>query len=157
MLKSPFGVSKNLETGIVINTIHCDIVSAHREIFSGKVTVVYASGVAGELGIYPHHAPLFTQLKPGSVRVRDEAGEEQYFYVDGGLLEVQPHIVTIMADTAARGEELDRSAAESAKAEAERALVNNTGGMELDEAHVKLIKAVSQLRTLDQLRKRAKR
>ena len=73
------------------NSIRCDIVSAHREIFSGKVTAVFASGVAGELGIYPHHAPLFTRLKPGSVRVKNQAGEEQLFVVSGGILEVQPH------------------------------------------------------------------
>ena len=139
------------------NTIRCDIVSAHREIFSGEVAVVFASGVAGELGIYPQHAPLFTQLKPGSVRVQDEAGEEQCFFVSGGILEVQPHVVTIMADTAARGEELDRSAAEAAKAEAERELAGKTGQMDLAEAQVKLLKAIAELRTLDQLRKRAKR
>ena len=139
------------------NTFHCDIVSAHREIFSGEVAVVYASGVAGELGIHPQHAPLFTQLKPGSVRVQDEAGEEQIFFVSGGLLEVQPHVVTIMADTVARSDELDRSAAMAAKVEAERELASSTGDMELDEARIKLMKAMAQLQTLERIRKRAKR
>jgi len=139
------------------NTIHCDIVSAHREIFSGKVTAVFASGVAGELGIYPHHAPLFTRLKPGSVRVKNQAGEEQLFVVSGGILEVQPHIVTILADTVVRGEELDRSAAETAKAEAERELAASTRQMEVAEAQVKLLKAMAELQALDRLRKRAKR
>ena len=157
MLELPSGDSKKLETATVVNTIRCDIVSAHREIFSGKATVVFASGVAGELGIYPSHAPLFTQLKPGSVRVLDETGEEQCFFVSSGILEVQPHVVTIMADTAARGDELDRTAAEAAKAEAERELAGHSGGMEIAEAEAKLLKALAQLRTLDQLRKRAKR
>lgn len=139
------------------NSIRCDIVSAHREIFSGKVSAVFASGVTGELGIYPRHAPLFTRLKPGSVRVRDEAGEEQLFVVSGGILEVQPHIVTILADTVVRGEELDRSAAETAKAEAERELAGKTGEMDIAEAEIKLLRALAELQALDRLRKRAKR
>lgn len=139
------------------NTFHCDIVSAHREIFSGKVTVVFASGVSGELGIYPNHAPLFTQLKPGSVRTKDETGEEHFFVVSGGILEVQPHIVTILADTVVRGDELDRSAAEAAKAEAERELAGSTGQMDVAEAQVKLLKAIAELQALDRLRKKAKR
>jgi len=139
------------------NTIHCDIVSAHREIFSGKVTVVFASGVSGDLGIYPRHAPLFTQLKPGTVRVQDENGEEQLFVVSGGLLEVQPHLVTIMADTVARSEELDRSSAEAARAEAERELAGSSSTMEIAEAQTKLLKAIAQLRALDRIRKQAKR
>lgn len=139
------------------NTFHCDIVSAHREIFSGKAAVVYASGVTGELGIYPQHAPLFTQLKPGSVRVQNEAGEEQIFFVSGGLLEVQPHLVTIMADTVARSDELDRSAAMAAKTEAEQELANRTGEMEIAEAKAKLMKAMAQLQTLERIRKQAKR
>jgi F-type H+-transporting ATPase subunit epsilon len=139
------------------NTFHCDIVSAHREIFSGEVAVVYASGIAGELGIYPQHTPLFTQLKPGSVRVQDENGEEQIFFVSGGILEVQPHLVTIMADTVARSDELDRSAAMSAKVEAERELAERTGKMEIAEARAKLMKAMAELQTLERIRKRAKR
>jgi F-type H+-transporting ATPase subunit epsilon len=139
------------------NTFHCDIVSAHREIFSGEAAVVYASGIAGELGIYPQHTPLFTQLKPGSVRVQDGNGEEQIFFVSGGILEVQPHLVTIMADTVARSDELDRSAAMAAKVEAERELAERTGKMEIAEARAKLMKAMAELQTLERIRKRAKR
>lgn len=141
----------------MVNTIHCDIVSAHREIFSGKVAVVFASGVTGDLGIYPNHAPLFTQLRPCAVRVLDENGEEQLFVVSGGLLEVQPHVVTIMADTVVRSDELDRSSAEAARVEAERELAGSTGQMDVAEAEVKLLKAIAELQALDRLRKKAKR
>lgn len=141
----------------MVNTIRCDIVSAHREIFSGKVAVVFASGVAGDLGIYPGHAPLFTQLKPGAVRLLDQSGEEQLFVVSGGLLEVQPHVVTIMADTVVRSDELDRSSAEAARADAERELAGSTGQMDVAEAQVKLLKAIAELQALDRLRKKAKR
>ena len=139
------------------NTFHCDIVSARREIFSGRVTVLSATGVAGELGIYPQHAPLFTQLKPGPVRVWDEAGEEQCFVVSGGFLEVQSHLVTVMADTAARGEEFDMLAEQAARAEAERELATRSGIIDLEEAETKLLKALAELRGLDRLRKTAQR
>ena len=119
--------------------------------------MVFATGVSGELGIYPRHAPLFTKLKPGTVKVTDDAGEEQFFVVSGGILEVQPHIVTILADTATRGEDLDWAAAEAAKAEAERALASRTSQIEMAEAEAKLLKALAELRTLDRLRKTARR
>jgi len=138
-------------------TIRCDIVSAHKEIFSGEVAMVFATGIAGELGISPRHAPLITQLKPGPVRVQDADGEEQFFFVSGGIIEVQPHVVTVMADTAMRGEDLDQAAAEAAKAEAERALADRTGEMEIAEAQAKLLEAVAQLRALERLRKNLKR
>ncbi len=138
-------------------TIHCDIVSAHEEIFSGEVTMVFATGVAGELGISPRHAPLITQLKPGPVRVQEADGEEQFFFVSGGILEVQPHIVTVMADTAMRGEDLDQAAAQAAKAEAERELADRTGEMEVAEAQGKLLEAVAQLHALERLRKNIRR
>jgi F-type H+-transporting ATPase subunit epsilon len=138
-------------------TIRCDIVSAHEEIFSGEAAMVFATGVAGELGISPRHAPLITQLKPGPVRVQDEAGEEQFFFVSGGIIEVQPHVVTVMADTATRGEDLDQAAAEAAKAEAERELADRTGEMEVAEAQAKLAEAVAQLRAMEHLRKNIKR
>lgn len=138
-------------------TIHCDIVSAHEEIFSGDVAMVFATGVEGELGISPRHAPLITQLQPGPMRVEDEAGEEQFFFVSGGIIEVQPHIVTVLADTAVRGEDLDQAAAEMAKAEAERELADRTGDMEIAEAQAKLAEAVVQLRALEQLRRKLKR
>ena len=138
-------------------TIHCDIVSAHGEIFSGEASMVFATGIAGELGISPRHAPLITQLQPGPVRVLDEAGDEQFFFVGGGILEVQPHIVTVMADTAMRGEDLDQAAAEAAKADAERALADRTGDMEIAEAQARLLDAVAQLQALEQLRKKLRR
>lgn len=138
-------------------TIRCDIVSAHEEIFSGEVTMVLATGIAGELGITPRHTPLITQLKPGPVRVQVEDGGEQFYFVTGGILEVQPHLVTIMADTAMRGEDLDAAAAKAAKAEAERELADRTGEMEVAEAQAKLLEAVAQLQTLARLKKNLKR
>jgi len=138
-------------------TIRCDIVSAHKEIFSGEVAMVFATGIAGELGISPRHAPLITQLKPGPVRVQDADGEEQFFFVSGGIIEVQPHVVTVMADSAMRGEDLDQAAAQAAKAEAERALADRTGEMEIAEAQSKLLEAVAQLQALERLRKNLKR
>jgi len=138
-------------------TIRCDIVSAHEEIFSGEVAMVFATGIAGELGISPRHAPLITQLKPGPVRVRDATGEEQLYFVTGGIIEVQPHVVTVLADTAIRGEDLDQVAAEAAKAEAERELADRTGEMEIAEAQAKLAEAVAQLQAMERLRKRLKR
>ena len=118
--------------------------------------MVFATGIAGELGISPRHAPLITQLKPGPVRVQDEAGEEQFYFVSGGIIEVQPHVVTVLADTAVRGEDLDKAAAEAAKAEAERELADRTGEMEIAEAQAKLLEAVAQLRAMERLRKQMK-
>ena len=138
-------------------TIRCDIVSAHEEIFSGDVAMVFATGIAGELGISPRHAPLITQLKPGPVRVQDSAGEEQFYFVTGGIIEVQPHVVTVLADTVMRGEDLDQAAAEAAKAEAERELADRTGDMEIAEAQAKLAEAVAQLQAMERLRKHLKR
>ncbi len=138
-------------------TIRCDIVSAHEEIFSGEAAMVFATGIAGELGISPRHAPLITQLKPGPVRVQDADGEEQFYFVTGGIIEVQPHVVTVLADTAMRGEDLDQAAAEAAKAEAERELADRTGEMEIAEAQAKLLEAVAQLQAMERLRKQLKR
>ncbi len=137
-------------------TIRCDIVSAHAEVFSGQVSMVFATGVAGELGITPRHAPLITQLKPGPVRVQDANGEEQFFFVGGGIMEVQPHVVTVMADTAMRGDDLDEAAAAAAKAEAERQLADRTGEMEVAEAQAKLLEAIAQLQAMERLRKTLK-
>lgn len=138
-------------------TIQCDIVSAHEEIWSGTAAQVFATGVAGELGIYPRHTPLITQLKPGPVRVVDEQGEEQFFFVGGGIIEIQPHMVTVLADTAVRARDLDEAAAQRAKEEAERELQNRTGEMEVAEAQAKLAEAVAQLQAVEQLRKKLKR
>ena len=137
-------------------TIQCDIVSAEEQIWSGSAAQVFATGVSGELGIYPRHTPLITQLKPGPVRVVDTQGEEQFFFVGGGIIEVQPHMVTVLADTAVRAKDLDAAAAQRAKEEAERELANRTGDMEVAEAQAKLAEAVAQLQALEQLRKKMK-
>jgi len=138
-------------------SIQCDIVSAHEEIFSGEATMVFASGIAGELGIAPRHAPLITQLKAGPVRVQKASGEEEFFFVSGGILEVQPHMVTVLTDTAMRGDDLDEAAARAAKAEAERQLADRSGEMDIAEAQAQLMQAVAQLAALEQLRKKLKR
>jgi F-type H+-transporting ATPase subunit epsilon len=138
-------------------TFQCDIVSAQNEIWSGQAAQVFATGVSGELGIYPRHTPLITQLKPGPVRVVDEAGEEQFFFCGGGIIEVQPHMITVLADTAMRGEDIDATAAQRAREEAEREIADRTGEMEVAEAQAKLAEAIAQLQALERLRKDLKR
>ena len=140
-----------------MSTIRCDIVSAQEEIFSGEAAMIFATGSVGELGISPRHAPLITQLKPGPVRVQKPDGEEAFFVVGGGILEVQPHVVTVLADTAVRADDLDQAAAERARDEAERALADRTGEMEVAEAQAKLAEAMAQLQALERLRKNVKR
>ena len=138
-------------------TIRCDIVSAHEEIYSGDAAMIFATGAVGELGISPRHAPLITQLKPGPVRVQQTNGEEVFFFVGGGILEVQPHMVTVLADTAVRADDLDEAAAVRSKEEAERELQDRTGDMEVAEAQAKLAEAIAQLQALERLRKNVKR
>jgi F-type H+-transporting ATPase subunit epsilon len=139
-----------------MTTIRVDVVSAEQEIFQGDATLVVAPGEMGELGIAPRHAPLITRLKPGQVRVVLENGEEQFFYVSGGILEVQPQVVTILTDTAIRAKDLDEAAANQAKEEAERAIANRGDAMEIAEAQAKLAEAVAQLQALERLRKNLK-
>ena len=139
------------------HTIQCDIVSAQEEIFSGEASMIFATGTVGELGISPRHAPLITQLKPGPVRVQQPDGEEAFFFVGGGILEVMPHLVTVLADTAVRADDLDEAAAVRAKEEAERELADQTGEMEVAEAQARLLEAAAQLRALQQLRKKTAR
>ena len=139
------------------HTIQCDIVSAQEEIFSGEASMIFATGSVGELGRSPRHAPLITQLKPGPVRVQQPDGEEAFFFVGGGILEVMPHIVTVLADTAVRADDLDEAAAVRAKEEAERELQDQTGDMEVAEAQARLLEAAAQLRALEQLRKKVAR
>jgi F-type H+-transporting ATPase subunit epsilon len=134
-------------------TIHVDIVSAEGEIFSGEAAMVFAPAVMGEIGIAPRHAPLLTTLKPGEVRVQTPAGEEQFFYVSGGALEIQPHLVTVLADTALRAKDIDEAAAMQAKQRAEEALKDRGDQIELAEAQVELARAVAQLKALEKLRK----
>jgi len=135
------------------NTIQCDIVSAKESIFSGKVTMCIASGISGELGIAPRHAPLMTTLKPGPVRVIMPDGEEIIFIAGGGILEVMPHLITVLADMVIRADHLDEAAAIRAKEEAERILQTQTGKMEFAEAQAKLMEAIMQLQALERLRK----
>ena len=134
--------------------IHIDIVSAEKEIFSGLAEMVFAPAELGEVGIAPRHAPMITKLKAGEVRVKINAAEDQPFFISGGILEVQPHLVTILADTAIRAKDIDEAAALQAKAQAEEALADKTGKIDYATAQARLAEAVMQLRTLDRLRKR---
>ncbi|MEW8030193.1 MAG: F0F1 ATP synthase subunit epsilon [Candidatus Thiodiazotropha sp.] len=135
-------------------TIHVDIVSAEGEIFSGLAEMVYAPAVMGEVGIAPRHTPLVTQLKPGEVRVDTGNSQEmQHFYVSGGILEVQPHVVTVLADTAIRAADLDEAAAQEAKRRAEDAMANRTSEFEYAKAQAELVEAAAQLRAIERIRK----
>lgn len=134
-------------------TIHVDIVSAEGEIFSGEAAMVFAPAAMGEIGIAPRHAPLLTTLKPGEVRVQTPGGEEQFFYVSGGALEIQPHLVTVLADTALRAKDIDEAAAMQAKQRAEEALKDRGDQIEMAEAQIELARAVAQLKALEKLRK----
>ena len=138
------------------STIRCDIVSAEAEIFHGEATLVVATGEQGELGIAPRHAPLITRLKPGQLRVQLPNNEELFFYISGGILEVQPQVVSILADTAIRAENIDEEKAKAAKAEAERILAGRGEAIEIAEAQAKLAEAMAQLQALERLRKNLK-
>ncbi len=135
------------------HTIQVDIVSAEGEIFSGPATRVFAPGKVGDLGIAPRHAPLLTLLKPGEVRVQTPDGQEQHFFVGGGALEVQPHKVTVLADTAIRAKDLDEQAALAAKQRAEELLREKVDKVSLAEAQAELARIVAQLKLIERLRK----
>jgi len=135
-------------------TVHCDIVSAEKEIFSGLVETVIAAGDMGDLGIYYGHAPLLTGLIPGPVRVIKQGGEEEIFYVSGGYLEVQPSGVTILADAALRADDIDEAAAKQAQEAAQHAITNQAGEMDYSTAAIQLAEAMAQLRAIQQLRKK---
>ncbi len=134
-------------------TIKVDIVSAESEIFSGSGNMVYVPAIMGEIGIAPRHTPLLTTLKPGEVRVQKDGEEEQSFYVSGGLLEVQPHVITVLADTAVRAKDLDEAAALEAKARAEKAMEDNKSGLDFAQAKAELAQSVARLRAIKNLRK----
>ena len=134
-------------------TMQLDIVSAEKSIFSGAVEFVSARAVHGDVGILPRHAPLLVQLQPGEVRVKMPGGEEEYFYVSGGIMEVQPNIVTVLADTAARAKDLDEAAALEAKARAERALKDRSADIDYAKTQAELAAAMAQLRAIQNLRK----
>lgn len=138
------------------STIHCDIVSAESEIYSGDATMVIVPGEQGDLGVTPKHAPLLTRLRAGEVRVQTPDGGEEHFYVSGGLLEIQPHVVTVLSDTASRAADVDEAAALEAKAAAERALADQTAGMEVAEVQAQLAQAMAQLAALERFRKKLK-
>jgi F-type H+-transporting ATPase subunit epsilon len=134
-------------------TVHLDVVSAEQKLFSGLVETLQITGSEGDLGIYPGHAPLLTAIKPGMVRVVKQYGEEDFFYVAGGILEVQPGIVSVLADVAVRAEDLDETEALEAVKAAEEAMANPTADFEYAEAAVELSRAIAQLRVIKQLRK----
>ena len=138
-------------------TIHVDIVSAEAEIFSGTANMVFAPAEMGELGIAPRHTPLLTRLKAGEVRVQMEGQEEQFFYVSGGMLEIQPHVVTVLADTALRAADLDEAAALRVKERAEKAMADKKSDFDYARAQAELAEAVAQLRTLQHIRDKAGR
>ncbi len=135
-------------------TIHVDIVSAEKEIFSGLAEMVFAPAELGEVGITPRHAPFISSLKPGEVRVKINDKESHPFYVSGGILEVQPHLVTVLADTAIRAKDIDEAAALEAKAKAEEALADKSGKIDYATAQAQLLQAMMQLQTIERLRKR---
>ena len=138
-------------------TIHCDIVSAEEEIFSGLVEMLVATGSEGELGVTYGHAPLLSALVPGPVRIVTQNGDEQVYYVSGGFLEVQPGVVSILADTAIRADDVDEAAAEEARKEAEQAIANQTGDCDYGRASAQLAEAAAQLATLRKMRNRSGR
>ena len=135
-------------------TLHVDIVSAEEEIFSGTANMVFAPAEMGEVGILPRHSPLLARLKPGEVRVEIEGQPEQMFFVSGGMLEVQPHVVTVLADTAIRARDLDEAKALEAKRRAEEALANKQSEFEEAKALADLAEAAAQLRLLEKIRKK---
>lgn len=134
-------------------TIQVDIVSAEQEIWSGAGTMVFAPGEVGELGIAPGHTPLITKLSAGDVRVIKEDGEEEFIFVSGGVLEVQPHVVTVLSDTAVRGHDLDETAALEAKQAAEEKLADAAAEMDYAQAQAELASAIAQIRSIEKLRK----
>ena len=137
-------------------TFQVDIVSAEREIWSGTAGAVFANAEMGEVGIYPRHAPLLTRLNPGEVRVQLEDGSEEDFFISGGLLEVQGHIVTVLSDTAVRAEDLDEAAAIEAQKKAEQAMKDQQSEMDYAKAKAELVEAAARIQTIQKLRKRRK-
>jgi F-type H+-transporting ATPase subunit epsilon len=133
-------------------TIHVDIVSAEGAIYSGEAKMVFAPAKMGDVGIAPRHAPLLTDLRAGEVRVQPAEGEEQFFYVTGGVLEVQPHLVTVLADSALRAEDLDEAAALEARERARQALEGRTGEIDLEQAQREMVEAEARYRAAQKLK-----
>jgi|TARA_A200000113_G_scaffold213079_1_gene215172 F-type H+-transporting ATPase subunit epsilon len=136
--------------------MHLDIVSAEEEIFSGNVKNIIAAAMMGEVGIYPKHTPMITPLKPGEVKIITEQDEEMLFFISGGVIEVQPEIVTVLADTAIRGEDLDEAKAEESKKRAEEALADKSDNIDAAKALAELAQAAAQLKMIETIRKKAK-
>jgi F-type H+-transporting ATPase subunit epsilon len=136
-----------------MSQIDVDIVSAEGEIFSGSASMVFAPAVEGDVGIAPRHAPLLTKLRAGEVRVRDEQGQDAHYFVSGGILEIQPFKVTVLADTALRAKDLDEAAALEAKRRAEDALSQRRSDMDYAHAQAELAEAMAKLQMLERLRK----
>ena len=137
-------------------TMQVDIVSAEESIFSGTAEFVLARAAEGEVGIMPRLMPMLAELKPGEVMVRAEGGEEQFYYVSGGMIEVQPHVVTVLADTATRARDLDEAAAQEAMRRAEEAMRERSGEIDYARAQAQLAEAAAQVRMLERLRKRGR-
>ncbi len=135
-------------------TMHVDVVSAEEEIFSGPAKMLFAPGVMGDLGIMPRHAPLLTRIKPGEVRIVTPDDEEQFYYVSGGMLEIQPEAVTVLADTALRAKDIDEAAALEAKERAEKALADRSGEIDYATTEAELAEAVAQLQAIQRLKKK---
>ena len=136
-------------------TLHIDVVSAEESIYAGEADFVVLPGEAGELGIYPRHTPLITRIRPGEVRIKPAGGgEEELIFVAGGILEVQPKAITVLADTAIRGQDLDEAKALEAKRNAEEAMQNRTSQLEIAKAQAELATAMAQLSAIQKLRKR---
>ena len=134
-------------------TMHCDIVSAEKSIFSGLVEMVVAAGSLGDLGIAPGHSPLLTALIPGPVKLILQNGEEEVFYVSGGFLEVQRGVVTLLSDTAIRADDLDEAAAQQAVEDAEKAIANQSAQFDYSTAAAQLAEAAAQLRALQKIKR----
>jgi F-type H+-transporting ATPase subunit epsilon len=135
-------------------TLHVDVVSAEEEIFSGEAEFVALPGESGELGIYPLHTPLITRIRPGSVRIRLPGGVEELVFVAGGILDVQPDMVTVLAETAIRGRDLDEAKANEARRQAQEALSNTTSRIDYAKAQAELAEAIAQLQAISRLRDR---
>ena len=138
-------------------SFQCEIVSAEQSIFSGEISQIIAAGVMGDLGILAGHSPLMTELKPGPLRVLRDSGDEEIYYITGGFLEVQPDLVSVLADTAVRAHDLDEASAEEARREALKSLNEQKSDLDYSRAAAELAEAVAQLRTLEQLRKKGGR
>ena len=137
-------------------TVHCDIVSSEQQIYSGLIESLTATGAEGELGVQYGHAPLLTPLMPGPIKLVKQGGEEELVFLSGGYLEVQPHLITVLADSAVRAQDIDEAAAKQAKDAALQALLNQSGEFDYSKASSELAEAAAQLLTLEKLRKSVK-